>query len=484
MVSAYTADRFGVRIESEDFPCDRLRIRKLSGREAISRLFAFDLLVVGLDRAEIPLDAVAGAEVTLVFERDGHDVRHVHGMVTEVDDMFAGRSEMRSYRMRIAPRAHRLTMIETQDLFVDTSVPEVLQQKVALVGLEDTELRLLAAYPRRELIVQYAESDFAFLCHLAEHVGVSFFFEQKDGRDVLVFTDHADGFQPVPGAERAAFDGHGDARDVFALEQKRRIVPSYYAVRDYDYQNPLLDLTSDAELATGYPGGVIEQGTNYKTLQEGSHFVRVRAEERRSTQHVYSGKSDLPAFTAGARVRLEGHPELDTLDLLLVEVTHEASLVVAGSGDEGVSTYVNTFRATPAAHAYRPPRITPRPRIAGLLTGVIDAAQTGGQAYAPIDEQGRYRVRFLFDTTARQGRPASCPVRMIQNHVGENYGTHHPLRPDAEVLVGFVNGDPDRPVIVGAVPNPLKPSPVTNRNPAAHRMQTISGITIEIVDET
>lgn len=117
------------------------------------------------------------------------------------------------------------------------------------------------------------------------------------------------------------------------------------------------------------------------------------------------------------------------------------------------------------------------------MTGIIDAGKTGGQAYAPIDEHGRYRVRFLFDTTPAGTRPVSCPVRMLQNHVGENYGTHFPLRAGAEVLVGFVNGDLDRPVIVGAVPNPLKPSPVTAREPVAHRIRTASGITFEIVDE-
>ena len=103
---------------------------------------------------------------------------------------------------------------------------------------------------------------------------------------------------------------------------------------------------------------------------------------------------------------------------------------------------------------------------------------------AQLDDQGRYVVRFLFDTAPPGERQASRPVRMLQSHVGENYGTHHPLKPGVEVLIGFVHGDPDRPLIVGAVPNPLKPSPVTHRNPDVHRTSTGSGITIDIADES
>ena len=118
------------------------------------------------------------------------------------------------------------------------------------------------------------------------------------------------------------------------------------------------------------------------------------------------------------------------------------------------------------------------------MTGVIDAGPSGAEAYAPIDDQGRYRVRFLFDDTPPGSRPASSPVRMLQSSAGEGYGAHFPLKVGTEVLVGFVNGDPDRPVIVGAAPNPLKPSPVTSRNAAVNRIRTVSGITFDLVDET
>jgi type VI secretion system secreted protein VgrG len=487
MSADHKTEPFEARIESSAFSCDRLRVRKLTGVEAISQLFSFELVVVSLDRTGPDAETMAGARVSIVFEREGDEVRRVHGLITEVDDHFAADGDVKRYRIRVAPRAHRMALIDTQDVFVDTSVPELIQNKTSAVGLSKSlELRLVGNYAKREFVAQYDETDLAFVSRLTEHLGISYFFEHQDDREVLVFTDHAGGFHRSEGAAEVQYRGRGDARGVFELEARRRIVPSYYAVRDYDYQKPLLDLTSQHELSQAGPGGVIEDGPGYRTPEEGSALALARAEEQQSNQLVYAGESDLPAFTAGARVRIEGHPDLDTLDLLLVEVKHEVTQVIgqlSGDGDTGARPYRNTFKAVPAQHTYRPPRVTPRPRIAGLVTGIVDPGPTGGQSYAPIDDQGRYRVRFLFDTTPPGSRPVSGPVRMIQNFVGENYGTHFPLKSGAEVLVGFVNGDPDRPVIVGAVPNPLKPSPVTNKNPAVNRIKTVSGITIDMVDE-
>ncbi|APR85970.1 VgrG protein [Minicystis rosea] len=477
-MTTYHAD---ICLESNRFSCDHLRIRRLTGSEAISRLFSFDLHIVSLDPEGPDPDLMLGARLTLVFEREGIESRRIHGVIVEVADQLADASELHGYRVRVAPRAQRLTQVSAHDVFVDATVPEIIESKAALLGLgADIELRLDGKYPRRELCVQYDETDLTFVSRLAEHLGVSFFFEHEDDRDRLIFTDNPAGFTPAEGT--VSFRTRGEKRDVFALEVQRRVAPSYYAVRDYDYTKPLLDLTSQHQLRA-QPGGVIEHGAHHRTPEEGRALARVRAEEQDSARRVYVGQSDLPSLAAGMEVRIEGHPAADPLDLLIIEVEHEASLVVADAGDEGAASYRNAFRAVPAGQAYRPPRATARPRIPGLVVGVIDPGPMGAEAFAPIDDQGRYRVRFLFDNAPPGSRAASGPVRMLQSSAGEGYGTHFPLRVGTEVLVGFVNGDPDRPVIVGAAPNPLKPSPVTSRNPAVNRIRTVSGITIDMVDE-
>ena len=473
-----------VRLESAHFPCDRLRVRKLEGREAISRLFDFELEAVALDRDSLDVEVMMGTDVAIVFEREGIELRRVRGMIAESEDLLDGRADFRTFRLRIVPRAFRLTMIETQEIFMDVTVPEIITRALKLVGLgKDLKHLLLGEYPKREFVVQYGETSFAFICRLAEHLGVSFYFKHQHGRERMVFTDHPAGFQTVEGLERAIFRERGEHRDVFDLAAKRRLIPSFYAVQDYNYRTPQVDLTSDHVIPAAYSGGIVEHGAHVKTPDEGKALAQIRAEERLSGQLVYEGKSDLCGLAAGVRTTLEGHPHLHALELLITEVTHHAVFVVVGSGDEA-PIYSNTFRAIPGDRMYRPPRLTPKPRISGLVTGIVDPGLKGAEKYAQIDEQGRYTVRFLFDTAAPGERQASRPVRMLQNHSGEHYGTHFPLRPGAEVLIGFVNGDLDRPVIVGAVPNPTKPSPVTNRDePGLHRIRTGSGVFIDIIDD-
>jgi type VI secretion system secreted protein VgrG len=484
-------DELTLTLESNDFPCDRLRIRTLTGTERIGRVFDFRLDVVCLDHEGPSAAAMAGARATLVIDRaEGpavgwHGTRRIHGVVAEVADRLAAHTGLRAYRLRLVPRAFLLSLIETQQIFMNVTVPQVIQQKLASVGLADAvELRLQGSYPVREFVVQYKESDLAFVSRLAEHLGIGFVFEHDEQGDRIVFVDDNVGFHTVAGAERIPFRPRGEQDAVFELESLRRIIPSFYAVRDYNYRIPLVDLTSLHELGTGFAGGVVDQYSHYKTPAEGAALVRVRAEERQATQLVHTGRSVVPVLSAGMRFTLEDHPDLPPSDLLVTEVEHHGSQVVAGIGHEGEPGYTCTFQAIPADRTYRPPQETPRPRIYGIVHGIVDPGPGGTMTLAQIDEMGRYMVRFLFDTAPPPGAAPSRPVRMAQNHVGENYGTHLPLKPGTEVLISFIDGDPDRPIITGAVYNPAKPSPVERSNAITHRVRSQTGITVDMVEKT
>jgi type VI secretion system secreted protein VgrG len=156
-------------------------------------------------------------------------------------------------------------------------------------------------------------------------------------------------------------------------------------------------------------------------------------------------------------------------------------MVHGGTGTE--RSYTNTIHAIDARLTYRPPRRTPKPRIHGVLTARIEPGP-GEQIgeFAQLDEDGRYTVKFYFDAGAAAGPLSSRPVRMIQAHAGPYYGLHMPLKPGIEVLMVFMDGDPDRPLILGSVPNPITPSPVTKDNATMSRIKTVSGILIEMKD--
>lgn len=456
----------------------------MTGREVVSRLFSFDLELVSTRPDEQSAEAMAGAEVTLVFHREGEELRRVHGIIAELDEMLETEVGSRVYRARVAPRAHRLTLVETQEIYMDLSVPGIIRQKLELVGLgaDDVEFRLRAKYPELEFVVQYNESDLAFVSRLAEHLGISFFFEHDDERDKIVFTD-GHGFGAVPGPFAIPFQPRGEQNDIFHLEAKTRLIPTNYVLQDYNYRKPEVDLTTTHTSSLGYGGGVVEYGAHYKTQEDGEALAKIRTEEREAGRYVYSGKSDVCRLGAGATFELDGHARRDRAQLLVIEVEHRFAQSTVIHGGTEQERYTNSFRAIDASLCYRPPRITPKPRIPGVITGIVEQEpDTPPGQYAKIDKHGRYTVKFLFDTSAPGERKASRPVRMLQPHAGPGYGMHFPLKPGIEVLLAFVNGDPDRPLIVGAVPNAETPSPVTGSNALMNKIKTASGIIMELVD--
>jgi type VI secretion system secreted protein VgrG len=486
-------DFIEMRLESPDFSCEKLQIHRVLGKERIGSLFSFDIEVVSLDPPVMAAKSVLGARATLVVLRgeDDIEVRRLHGMIVERSHELDDQAEHETFLLKLVPRAYRLGLVETQELFLDMSVPEIIEKKLLQVGFsgEDFDLRLMSSYPAREIVVQYKESDLAFLSRLCEHVGISISFEHDEARDKIIFSDFQEAFPSVPSAPLRL---RGDRRDVFQLSRRDKATPALYAMRDYNYRTPHVDLTKQHELEGGFAGGVVENGSHVKTPQDAEALAKVRAEERQVEQLVYTGESDLPIFSAGRRFPLESavlgefstaKASSSAMALLLVEVTHEASFSVLTHGGDGKERhYKNSFRAIPEEHTYRPPRLTPRPRIHGLITGIVDPGpgeEVGREA--KLDAWGRYMVRFLFDTAVHEGRDSHW-IRMVQPHAGANYGMFFPLKPGVEVLLGFIDGDPDRPLIMGATYRPDTPSPVTSVEPTMNRLKTESGVLIEIHD--
>jgi type VI secretion system secreted protein VgrG len=477
-----------IEIASGDEAWGHVRVQRLSGREAIGQLFSFDVDVVCDPGHDLPESAQLDQEAAIVFSLDDVEVRRIHGVIGAIRAHVGalhgdGRA---SYRLRVVPRAARLALVETQEVYLGQSVPEILRAKLERHGFEgaDVDLRIIGAYAPREIVVQYAESDLAFVSRLAEHVGIGFSFEHEDGRDRLVFSDHADGYAKLAGRAEVPFLGRGEKGGVFALDRVSELTPTSYIVQDYNYRTPRVDLSACADLEAGSGGGVVEYGAGVKTPAEAEQIARVRSEERRSRQIFFEGQSGAMELSAGRRAAILDVPHANgPQKVLVVEVTHEAFIPVFAEDDAREARYANAFRAVPDVEGftYRPPRATPRPRIGGVITGVIQPGpegETGG--VAKIDAEGRYTVEIHLDASPHGEQKASHPMRMMQPFAGPGYGMHMPLRRGTEVLVAFANGDPDRPVILGAVYNAASPSPVVASSANKHRIQTSAGVLFEL----
>ncbi len=481
-----------VRLDSEDFPAGNLQISALEGEERLTALFSFDLDMVeisphGVEQVDLSETAskLVGSLVSIVYERDGLDVRAVHGMIAEFEEAIDPRGEKSkeggAFRLKVVPRAFQLSLIEIHEVFLDKAIPEIIEEKLARIGLSvgaDVELRLAGEYPPREFVVQYKETDLAFITRLCEHYGITYFFDHDDGVDKIVFVDRQSAFPVLE--PHGLMTGMGD-RFIHELRSNARVVPAVRIVSDYNPVHPALELQQQTSVPGGFGGGVVELVTKYKTPDQGTPLSGVRAEETECHRVLLRGKSVSPWFRAGAVVPISDSPTLADRSLLLTSVRHRIVQQAALLGTEKAEAYANSFDATRGKTQYRPRHVTPRPRVFGLVTAFIEEYLDSGR-YAVIDDRGRYWVRFEFDTGEHPTKH-SFPIRMVQPHAGPSYGMHLPLKRGTEVMVAFLDGDVDRPVIVGALPNELTQSPVNRSNYQINKLlKTETGIVIEARD--
>lgn len=473
-----------IHVDSEDFSTDKLWVRELRGREEISQLFSFDLHLHLLP-GDLPFDSskMVSSNVSIIWRRREREVHRVRGMIANVRERLDTKTDYRVCVARVVPRAFRLSLVETSEVFLETSVPDIIKEKLSRVGLtgDAVEMRLEATYPKRPYVLQYKESDLAFVSRLAEHVGIAFHFTDggKVG-DKIIFTDDPSAFRQ---SSRDLYTGVVSAGEqVHDLESTTRVVPAAYMVNDYDDDNPRLDLQRTYDLEHGYGGGIVEHAPNYLTPEEGARFAQIRAEGIEARRVVYTGRSNSPTVSVGSHVRVGDTPLVDDPSMLVTSVEH---LVVQATGELGsldaASPYTNRFEGVRASIPFRPERRTPRPVVTGLLVGFVTDYLAEGP-YGAVDAKGMYTVRLHLDT-APHPKAQSLPIRMIQAHAGSHYGAHMPLRAGTEVMVAFLAGDPDRPVIVGSVPNKLTQSPVNSDNLQINKiLKTETGIVIEARD--
>jgi type VI secretion system secreted protein VgrG len=263
------------------------------------------------------------------------------------------------------------------------------------------------------------------------------------------------------------------------------MVPQQVTLRDYNWRTPSVPLVAQQKVDPQGRGLQMYYGEHFRDTGEGKKLAKVRAEELAARREVYTGQSRVRALRSGQIFELMGHV-LGQFDqsYLVTEVTHEVDQQrVSGesAAARGTQGYTNSWLAIPAKVPFRPERRTPKPRVMGIVNAVVDGTVNG--AAAPIDELGRYKVLLPFDVSGKAGGKASRWIRMVQTASGAGYGMHFPLHVGTEVAISHVNGDPDRPIIVGSVPNPETLTPVVSDNATQSVIRTRAGIHIEFEDD-
>jgi type VI secretion system secreted protein VgrG len=453
-MTALLSDQAIFTFQSSGYP-DELRVLGLSGSEGMSDLFHFGIELAARDN-EIDLDAVVGFPAQLdIHHADG--VRTIFGIISRFEQGIAGET-FTPYYAELVPTVWLLTQRYKSQIFQEMTTREIIEKVLTDAGVESDYFRFAlqrTSYGKRDYCVQYRETNWNFVSRLMEEEGIFHLFEHADGRDVLVMADSDQVHVPITGNSSVVFrdpSGMVEAEEfIHSFRYSQQIRPGTVVLRDYNFERPTLDLTKDfsadrdADLEVyDHPGLYVEEGP-------GGEAVRVRLEAAQSYRLLGTGQSLCRRLVPGCSFELSNHPRVSfNQKYLLTWVQHEGVQPLGQDESGGRFQYNNQFRCIPFSTPYRPVRKTPKPVVEGSQTAVV-TGPAGEETY--VDKYGRVKVKFPWDREGHEDEKSSCWIRVSQLWAGAGWGAMFIPRIGHEVIVDFLEGDPDRPIITGRVYN-------------------------------
>jgi len=436
---------------NEDF-----RLRALTCRETLCQISEIRLECLS-DKADIDPDSVLGKMCSVRITLPDEGERFLSGYFTHFSHTGTHGRHQR-YEAILHPWPWFMTRTADCRIFQNKTVPEIIKEVFADHSVAEFRDALTGSYASREYCVQYRETDFNFLARLMEEEGIYFFFEYEKDKNVLVLADGYAAHSPVPGESSFPFvdNAVSDESDhITGWHFERSVQPGKTRLIDYDFKRPRVKLDAKSIHQRGndqseheifdYPGEFVEQS-------DGEHLARTRLDEFQSQYETVRAHTNARAVGCGMLFTLTEHMRSEQNGEYLVTSTYidvRSEGIEAGVSGGG-SKYQCEITALSSKQDFRPPRITPKTFIRGIQTAVV-VGPPGDEIHT--DKYSRIKVQFHWDRRGQKDANSSCWIRVAQPWAGQNWGFITIPRIGQEVVVEFLEGDPDRPLITGSVYN-------------------------------
>ena len=423
----------------------KLKLHSCKGAERLNDAFDYTLIMYSND-PNIDFKKVLHKEALVTIDIDDKP-RYIHGIVGELIQSHTGIEKKTYYIAKLYPSLWFLKSTRDCRIFENMSTMDIVQQVLNDNGVNDIDDRTTSrGKDTREYVVQYNESCYDFICRLLEYEGIFFFFHHTDSSHVLVFGDDSSAFLDCENIENAEMEigsaPESFVRTVQSCDIIERTVPKEHGVADYNFESASNKLYS-AESGKGLGGRIYEYPGKYSEKDVGDSLAKIYLESEEALGKIIDGKSTIPDFYPGGAFTLDGHIRDDANQKwALYEVKHDVEVDVT----EGKSTYDNNYIAFPIDIQYRPARITHVPKIYSNQTAIVTGPE--GEEIS-TDNYGRVQVLFHWD----QEQKPSCWMRVAQAWTGNAWGALFIPRIGQEVIISYVDGDPDRPMVTGCVYN-------------------------------
>lgn len=431
---------------------DALLLRAFRGSEAISQLFHFDL-DLSSENDTLKFEDVVGKNVTLrLFDADGEE-RHWNGFISRFSQGSQDR-RLTTYHAQMVPWLWFLTRTADCKIFQNQKVPDIIQNVFKDLGFHDFEIRLYGAFAARDYCVQYRETDFAFVSRLMEEEGIFYYFRHEATRHVLVLSNDPAGHYPCPKPSEVRYDARGGGvayeEVITDWRYEMEFRTGSWTQTDYNFETPSTNLA--VTVKGNNPYEVYDYPGEHLVRSEGDRLARIRLQEQSASCAVNEGSGGCTHFSAGFKFTLKDHYRADlNQPYLLRSVQHMGTQGGDyGGAGSGEFTYTNHFQCIPFSVPYRPPRVTRPPFVQGCQTAVV-VGPAGEEIYT--DKHGRVKVQFHWDRDGKKNENSSCWIRVSHPWAGKGWGAVSIPRIGQEVVVDFLEGNPDMPIIIGRVYN-------------------------------
>ncbi len=474
-MAGYSQDNRGIGVKTP-LGKDVLLLESIEGTEELSRPFQYRLRMFSTNQA-VAFGDILGQPVTVNLKQTGNNIRYFNGYVSSFQQVFSD-GPNNYYEAIVVPWTWFLNGHADCRIFQKMTVPAIIQQIFSDRGYSDFQLSLNGSYRTREFCVQYRETDFAFISRLMEEEGMYYFFQHQDGKHTMVLADGISAHQAAANHAKLGYQSPGrnqKENGVTDWRTEQLVQPGAFALTDYDFTAPSKSLACNSQNTRGvaqskneifnYPGG-------YLDTNDGDNYVKYRMQERQCQYELMHGQTVCRGVVTGCTFTLADHPRADqNQEYLTTQSRLFFSVGNYFTGQVGVADekFECQFSAIAASQQFRPPRVTPRPFIRGLQTAVV--VGPSGQEIA-TDSYGRVKVQFHWDRYGTSDENSSCFIRVAQVWAGKQWGAIFIPRIGQEVVVAFLEGDPDKPLITGSVYNADQKVPYTLPDNA-----TQSGIT-------
>jgi type VI secretion system secreted protein VgrG len=454
--SARTAD---FTFRAGEFTQDELRVTRFDGREGISTLFEFRVELCS-DLATVDAASLVGQPCVLEIA-GAHGSRFVNGIVRRFSRLGEG-VNLTFYAAEIVPVHWLLTRRHRSRIFQELSIPDIIRKVFEDAGIPTDNYRfaLEGQYTAREYVVQYRESEFDFITRLMEREGIFYFFEHAVDGHKMVIADS--GVAHVATPEQAEYPYRAPLglvpeerhEHIYKAEDHQEIRTGAVALDDFDFQKPPTQLRADVATDQFSALRFEEYPGQYTERSEGQRYARLRLEEFQCARRRLNMAGTTRLLMPGYKFTLSEHPSEAMNDEFLVCHLRHAAVMPQSAEEEAAEPRESEYRldieAILATVPFRPPRQTPQPTVRGSQTALV-VGPSGEEIYT--DEYGRVKVQFHWDQEGVYDDKSSCWIRVVQGLAGGNYGMMFLPRVGQEVVVDFLEGDPDQPVITGRVYN-------------------------------